>query len=96
MKNKVLPIFTVFVVSVAFSFTVLACSSMGLTTHVGRILSFDLEKSTFTILDAETVSPVMFNANEKIMQQIVQAKGMAMVDFTDDGVTLTATNVQTQ
>lgn len=96
MRNKVLPMFAVFVVSAALSFTVLACSSMGPTTHVGSILSFDLEKSTSTILDAETVSPVTFNADEKIMRQIVQAKGMAMVDFTDDGVTLTATKVQTQ
>ena len=66
------------------------------TTHVGRILSFDLEKSTFTILDAETVSPVTFNADQNIMQQIAQAKGMAMVNFKDDGVTLTAIEVQTQ
>ena len=96
MRNKVLQVLIGLVVSVVWSFSVLACSSMGPTTHVGRILSFDLEKSTFTILDSETVSPVTFNADEKIMQQITQAKGMAMVDFTDDGINLTATNVQTQ
>ena len=96
MKSKVLSMFTVFVASVVFSVGALACQAMGPTTHVGRILSFDLEKSTFTILDSETVSPVTFSADEKIMQQIAEAKGMAMVDFTDDGVTLTATSVQTQ
>ena len=96
MRNKLLSMFIVFVASMVFSLGALACQAMGPTTHVGRILSFDLEKSTFTILDSETVSPVTFSADEKIMQQIAQAKGMAMVDFTDDGVTLTATNVQTQ
>ena len=96
MRKKIFPAFAVFIASFVLSFTVLACSSMGPTTHVGRILSFDLGKSTFTILDAETVSPVTFHADEKIMQQITQARGMAMVDFTDDGVTLTATSVQTQ
>lgn len=96
MKSKVLSIFTFFVVSAAFSLSALACSSMGPTTHVGKVLSFDLDKSTFTILDTETVNPITFSADENIMQQIVEAKGMAIVNFTDDGITLTATNVQTQ
>lgn len=96
MRLRVISMFAGVVTSIVFSFGALACSVMGPTTHVGKILSFDLEKSTFTILDAETISPVTFSADDKIMQQIVEARGTAMVDFSNDGVKLTATNITIQ
>lgn len=96
MKLKVLSKFAVVTASVEVFSGAWACSAMGPTTHVGKIMSYDLDKSTFTILDAETVSAVTFNADNKILEKIANAKGMVKVDFADDGVTLTATDVLTQ
>ena len=74
----------------------LACSSMGSSTHAGKIMSIDENTNTFTIMDYQTMSPITFSADEKIMQQIMGAEGAAIVDYTGQGSDLTATGVQLQ
>ena len=61
-----------------YSMGALACSSMGSSTHAGKIMSVDEATMTFTIMDLQTMSPVKFNAEEKIMQQIMNAEGTAI------------------
>ena len=70
-----------------------ACTAAGPSTHVGNVLTVDLEKNTFTILDAQNVSPVKFQASEDIMEKVVNATGTAFVDFEVDGINLVATQV---
>jgi len=70
-----------------------ACTAAGPSTHVGNVLKIDLENNTFTILDAQTVSPVKFQASEDIMEKVVNATGTAFVDFEVDGINLVATQV---
>ena len=72
----------------------LACSSMGPSTHAGKVMSVDESAMTFTIMDLETMSPVTFSADEKIMRQIMNAEGTAIVDYTGEGKDLTATGIQ--
>lgn len=96
MNQKILMISAVVVISGVFSSALLACSAMGPTTHAGKVLSIDEDKSTFTILDMETLNPITFNADQKIMQQIMDAEGTAIVDFTGEGASLTATGVRSQ
>lgn len=74
----------------------MACSSMGSSTHAGKIMSVDPETGTFTIMDFETMSPVTFSADETIMQQIMKGEGAAIVDYTGEGMDLTATGVRMQ
>lgn len=94
MIQKILMISAIVVISGMFSPALLACSAMGSTTHAGKVLSIDEDKSTFTILDMETLSPITFHADQAIMQQIMAAEGTAIVDFTGEGTSLTATGVR--
>ena len=96
MKIRKLSLLAVIVVSSVFSVNTWACSAMGSTTHAGKILAFNEGERTFTILDMETMKPITFSAGDAIMQKIVQAEGMAIVDFSSDGTGLTATRVEMQ
>lgn len=84
------------VVSGIYSTGILACSSMGSSTHAGKIMSVDEATMTFTIMDLQTMSPVTFNADKNMMQQIMNADGTAIVDYTGEGEDLTATGIQMQ
>lgn len=77
----------------AVSGTTWACTAAGPTTHVGKVLKVDTEKKTFTILDAQIVAPITFQADEDIMKKVVDAKGTAFVDFKAEGINLIATDV---
>ncbi|MDH3690033.1 MAG: hypothetical protein OEU36_11210 [Gammaproteobacteria bacterium] len=71
-----------------------ACSAAGPSTHVGKVVTIDAAAKSFTILDAETLSPIRFFATDDILTQIRDSEGTAFVDFekrSDD--TLAATNV---
>ena len=74
----------------------LACSSMGSATHAGNIMSVDEGAKTFTIMDYQTMKPITFSADEKIMRLVMGAEGAAIVDYTGEGDDLTATSVQLQ
>ena len=92
MKNKIVLIVTIAIASVV-SIPTWACTAAGPSTHVGKVLKVDDEKKTFTILDAQTVSPVTFQADGDIIAKVTNAIGTAFVDFNVDGVTLITTNV---
>lgn len=96
MKSRTLSLLAVIVVFSVFSANTWACSAMGPATHAGKILAFNEGDRTFTILDMETMKPITFSADNDIMQKIVGAEGMAIVDFASDGAGLTATRVEIQ
>jgi hypothetical protein len=96
MKSRTLSLLAVIVVSSVFSVNTSACSAMGSTTHAGKILAFNEGDRTFTILDVETMKPITFSADAEIMQKVVNAEGMAIVDFARDATGLTATRVKMQ
>ena len=90
----------ILIVSIAITFVVsnptLACQAAGLATHVGKVLKVDHGEKTFTILDAQTVSPITFEASEEILARVSNASGTAFVDYDVDGLILIATGVTFQ
>ncbi len=96
MKMKILLVLA-FTIAFSFSTSIWACAAAGPATHVGNVLKVDVEKNTFTILDAQTMSLITFQANKKIMEMIemkINADSTAFVDFKVDGTDLIATNVE--
>ena len=93
---KYLLLITTIALSVGFSSSTLACEAAGPTTHVGSVLKVDPENNTFTILDAQTVTPVQFKATTDIIEKVVKENGTAVVDYEIDGINLVATNVSFQ
>ena len=92
MKIKILLVLAIAMIF-SISTSTWACSAAGPSTHVGNVLNVDLENNNFTILDAQTASPVIFQASEDIMEKVVNATGTAFVDFEVDGINLVATQV---
>ncbi len=75
------------------SSTVWACDAAGKNTHVGSLMTVNAEQSTFTIQDAQSRSPITFVANNEIIEGLKEAKGSVMVNYKEDGDTLTAIGV---
>ena len=75
------------------SSTVWACDAAGKSTHVGSLMTVNTEQSTFTIQDAQSRGPITFVASNEIIQGLKDAKGSIMVNYTEDGDTLTAVGV---
>ncbi len=72
----------------------LACGAAGPSTHVGPVLAVAPQEGTFTILDAESQSPITFRASSEIIGEAKAATGSVMVDYeAKDGV-LRATDVR--
>ena len=71
-----------------------ACGGEASGKHIGSMMKVDAAKSTFTIRDAETSSPITFNANSDIIKEVKSANGRIMVNYeeNDDGA-LTAVGV---
>jgi hypothetical protein len=92
MKTRMILIVAISIMSVS-SATTLACEAAGPATHVGNILKVDSDKNTFTILDAQSVSPVKFQATTDIMEKVISASGTAFVDYEVDGSNLVAASV---
>ena len=64
-----------------------ACRAAGPDTHVGPLLSVDAEKKSFTIMDAESGSPITFAADEAILSALQGVKGpVAVLHKKVDGV----------
>jgi hypothetical protein len=78
---------------VVASSSVWACDMAGKSTHVGSLMTVNAKQSTFTIQDAQTQSPITFAANEEIIQGLKDASGSIMVNYKEDGDTLTAVGV---
>jgi len=90
---KYLLLIVTIALSIGFSTSTLACEAAGPTTHVGSVLKVDPENNTFTILDAQTVTPVQFHATKDIIKKVVKENGAAVVVYEIDGINLVATNV---
>src|SRR2546428_8909002 len=71
----------------------LACDSAGPNTHVGVVTAVDRARSTLTVKDAETGSPLTFLAQPDLIRGIAP-KDEVIVKFTPDGRTLRATSVE--
>ncbi len=74
--------------------SVLACGGEASGKHIGSMIKVNTTKSTFTIRDAETNSPITFNADEDIMAEVKDVRGRIMVNYeeNDEGA-LTAVGV---
>jgi len=89
-------IFKVAVIFSALVFPVVtwACDAAGPNTHIGKVLSVDPQKMTFTIRDAQTSSPITFIAtNSEIIDGLKGTSGMVTVNYEEDGNDLTAVGV---
>ena len=89
-------IFKVAIIFSALVFPVVtwACDAAGPNTHIGKVLSVDPQKMTFTIRDAETKSPITFIAeSSEIITGLKGANGMITVNYEEDGDDLTAVGV---
>ena len=92
MKTTVLLVVTMTIAYFILS-PVWACTAAGPSTHIGKVLKIDEDNKTFTILDAQSVRPVTFQANSIILEKVTNAIGTVFVDYDTDGAVLTATDV---
>jgi hypothetical protein len=58
-----------------------ACDAAGPSTHIGTVQSVDASSKTFTIIDAQTRTPIKFVASNEIIDGLKDAKGSVMVNF---------------
>ena len=92
--NKKLKLAVVAAAALFASSAVFACGGEASGKHIGSMMQVNASKSTFTIRDAETNSPITFNADEDIMSEVKSAKGRIMVNYEeDDEGALTAVGV---
>ncbi len=68
----------------------LACGTAGPNTHVGRVLAVNKHAGTFTLLDAETMSPITLAADAALLEQVSNISGSVAVTYENDGGTLKA------
>jgi hypothetical protein len=84
MTNRITLAITFLFVSLFASSAVLACDAMGPSKHMGQLMTINTEKSTFTIRDAQSQSPVTFNANSDILTGLKGASGSIMVNYEEN------------
>lgn len=60
-----------------------ACDAAGPSTHIGTVQSVDAAGKTFTIIDAQTQSPITFVASNEIIDGLKDAKGSVMVNYEE-------------
>lgn len=70
-----------------------ACDAAGKNTHIGNLMNVNAQQNTFTIRDAQSRSPITFIANNEIIEGLKEASGSIMVNYKEEGATLTATGV---
>jgi hypothetical protein len=70
-----------------------ACDAAGKNTHIGSLMTVNAAQNTFTIQDAQSRSPITFVTNTEIIEGLKDAKGSIMVNYKEDGDTLTAVGV---
>ncbi len=83
MKNKTLIAVMVSGLLAAPALT-FACGGSASGKHMGNVVSVDPAHETFTIQDAETSSPITFNANQEILAGLEKAHGTVMVNYEED------------
>ena len=70
-----------------------ACDAAGPNAHVGVVTAVDRTRSTLTVRDAQTGSPLTFLAKPDLIRGIAP-KDEVIVKFTPEGKTLRATSVE--
>lgn len=70
-----------------------ACDAAGKTTHIGSLMTVNAEQNSFTIQDAQSHNPITFTASHEIIEGLKDAKGNVMVNYKEDGDSLTAVGV---
>ena len=58
-----------------------ACKMAGHNKHVGVVSKVDQVQGTFTIIDAETNSPIVFSANREVLSNASHAQGQVLVSY---------------
>ncbi|MDH5229981.1 MAG: hypothetical protein OEZ58_00510 [Gammaproteobacteria bacterium] len=81
MKNLVNSI--LFISLTALSASAFACGGEASGKHMGNITNINTAKSTFTILDAETQSPITFKATSDVMSGL-KNNSRVMVNYEED------------
>ena len=62
---------------------VLACGGEASGKHIGSMMKVNAAKSTVTIRDAETRSPITINADADIMSEVKASNGRIMVNYEE-------------
>lgn len=76
--------FSLLAASLFVSGATFACDAMGPSKHMGQLMSINAEKNTFTIRDAQSQSPLTFNANNDILTGLKGASGSIMVNYEEN------------
>jgi len=63
---------------------VLACGGDASGKHFGKVTSVDASKSTFTIRDAETRSPITFQASQAVLNKAKASDGNIMINYEEN------------
>jgi len=77
-----------------FATGVWACSAVGANKHVGKLLCVDAAANSFTVLDAETIRPITFLADQNILSRLAGHEGQVLVEFEAEGTNLRAIDVR--
>ena len=81
MKAKSMLATTLLSIVLTSPAVVLACGDANSTTHVGNLMAIDQNANSFTILDAQSGTPIAFIASDEIMQDLNGVRGIIQVDF---------------
>ena len=84
--------FTSMILTVALTVPALAlaCGAPGSTTHVGGLMTVDQDNKSFTILDAQSGSPISFVADHGILDSLDGVSGVIQVTYEQTGDMLRA------
>jgi len=81
------------IVLVLFSVSAsVACDSAGSNVHIGEVTSID--SGTFTLLDAETNSPIKFTASSELLLTLAGLRRTIAVDYREEEDRLVAVAVR--
>jgi len=84
ISTKKLSIALVAVAAIFTSSALFACGGEASGKHMGSMMKVNTAKSTFTIRDAETGSPITFNADDEIMAEVKGENGRIMVNYEEN------------
>ena len=84
MKTKNLVINGLAVLFLATASSVMACGGEASGKHFGTVTGVDTNKSTFTIRDAETRSPITFQAKSTVLDKAQSASGSIVVNYEEN------------
>jgi len=82
MSLKPLIISTLASAFILGSSVIWACGGEASGKHIGSVMK--VSKTSFTIKDAETNSPITFNASADIMKEVKSADGRIMVNYEEN------------